>query len=244
MTSLENKVAVVTGGGTGIGRASAEALLADGAKVVVTGRREEPLKQFAAQHPEQISYLRADVARSGDAKKVIDSVIERHGRLDVLVNNAGIGFMKPLAETSDDEIGHLLSVNVAGLLAFSREALGALGKTGGSIINISSTIATAVMPAMVAYGGTKAAVEHITRLLAAEVGPQGIRVNAVAPGATETDMTRGAMSGEMRDAITSQTPLGRFGQPADIGSVVAWLAGPGAAWVTGQCVAASGGLML
>ena len=244
MKIFEDKVVLVTGGGAGIGRASAEEFSAEGAKVVVTARRKEPLEKLAAAHPGRISYVQADAAEPGEAKRVVDFVLAEHGRLDVLVNNAGTAVMKPLAETTDDEILGILKLNVAGLLAFSREALEPLAKTKGSIINISSTMATGVMPGVVTYSGTKAAVEHITRVLAAEVGPMGIRVNAVAPGPTETDMLRGTMTDEMRVAMESQTPLGRLGQPEEVARVVALLAGPKAGWITGQNVAASGGFML
>ncbi len=244
MKIFEDKVVLVTGGSAGIGRASAEEFIAEGAKVVVTARRKEPLEKLAAAHPGQLSYVQADAAEPGEAKRVVDFVLAEHGRLDVLVNNAGTAVMKPLAETTDDEILGMLKLNVAGLLAFSREALEPLAKTKGSIINISSTMATGVMPGVVTYSGTKAAVEHITRVLAAEVGPMGIRVNAVAPGPTETDMLRGTMTDEMRVAMESQTPLGRLGQPEEVARVIALLAGPKASWITGQNVAASGGFML
>ena len=242
--SFEDKVVLVTGGSAGIGRATAEEFIAEGAKVVVTARRKEPLEKLAAAHPGRLSHVQADAAEPGEAKRVVDFVLAEHGRLDVLVNNAGAYVMKPLAETTDAEILGLLKLNVAGLLAFSREALGPLAKTKGSIINISSTVTTGVMPGIATYSGTKAAVEHITRVLAAEVGPMGIRVNAVAPGATDTEMLRGGLTDEMRGAMESQTPLGRLGQPEDVARVVVLLAGPNASWITGQTVAASGGLML
>lgn len=242
MASLDSKIALVTGGGTGIGRATAEEFITEGAKVVVIGRREEPLKQLAAAYPGHVTYLQADVASSGEAKKVIDFALAEHGRLDVVVNNAAVFLMKPLVETTDEEISAVLNTNIAGVLSLSREALSPLGKTKGNIVNISSTVTSGATPGTSVYAGAKAAVEQITRVLAAEAGALGVRVNAVSPGVTETEMVSG-IPDEMRQMVTSQTPLGRIGQPADIAKVVAWLAGPNAGWVTGQRVAASGGLM-
>lgn len=156
MNSFEDKVVLVTGGSAGIGRACAEEFIAEGAKVVITARRKEPLEKLAAAHPGRLSYVQADAAESGEAKRVVDFVLAEHGRLDVLVNNAGGFVMKPLAETTDEEILGMLKLNIAGLLAFSREALGPLAETKGTIINISSTVATGVMPGTTAYAGTKA----------------------------------------------------------------------------------------
>jgi len=180
MSRFVSKVALVTGGGTGIGRAVAEALVAEGAKVVVTGRREEPLRQLASEHPDAVRYVTTDVTEKGASAAAVRFVIEQFDRLDILVNNAGVGTLAPLVELDDDALEQTLSVHVRGLLITTREAIPHLAKSGGAVVNISSTLAEASMPGASAYSGTKAAVERITSALAAELGPQGIRLNAVA----------------------------------------------------------------
>ena len=243
MSRFANKVALVTGGGTGIGRAAAKALVAEGAKVVVTGRREEPLKQLAGEHPDAVRYITTDVTEKGAPADAVRFVIEQFDRLDVLVNNAGVGTLAPLVDLDDDALEQTLSVNVRGLLITTREAIPHLAKSGGAVVNISSTLAQASMPGASAYSGTKAAVERITSALAAELGPQGIRLNSVAPGITETDMSAGVPQ-EMLDGMIAQTPLGRLGRPEDIAKAVAFLASDDASWITGQVLQSSGGLML
>ena len=243
MSRFANKVALVTGGGTGIGRAAAKALVAEGAKVVVTGRREEPLKQLAGEHPDAVRYITTDVTEKGAPADAVRFVIEQFDRLDVLVNNAGVGTLAPLVELDDDALEQTLSVNVRGLLITTREAIPHLSKRGGAVVNISSTLAQASMPGASAYSGTKAAVERITSALAAELGPQGIRLNSVAPGITETDMSAGIPQ-EILDGMIAQTPLGRLGRPEDIAKAVVFLASDDASWITGQVLQSSGGLML
>jgi NAD(P)-dependent dehydrogenase (short-subunit alcohol dehydrogenase family) len=243
MSRFANKVALVTGGGTGIGRAVAEALVAEGAKVVVTGRREEPLEQLASKYPEAVRYVSTDVTERGAPAAAVRFVIEQFDRLDVLDNNAGVGTLAPLVELDDDALEQVLSVNVRGLLITTREAIPHLTKTGGAVVNISSTLAQASMPGAAAYSGSKAAVERITSALAAELGPHGIRLNSVAPGLTETDMSS-EVPREMLDGMIAQTPLGRLGRPEDIAKAVVFLASDDASWITGQVLQSSGGLML
>ena len=238
---LNDKVVLVTGGGTGIGRAIVDQFVAAGARVFITGRREEPLKSTAEA---RVAWATGDVAKSGESKRIVGEVLSKWGRLDVLVNNAGAGVMGPLVETNDEGIDLCLSVNLGGMLRFSREALSPLAQTKGQIINISSTVANVAMAGAVAYGASKAAVDHATRSLAAEVGPMGVRVNAVQPGPTETDMLNSAMTDEMKQMYIQQTPMGRLGTPNDIAGAVVLLASDKAGWVTGQVIASSGGAMI
>lgn len=243
MPRFANKVALVTGGGSGIGRAVAEALVAEGARVVVTGRREEPLKQLAGEHPDAVRFVTTDVTQKGAPADAVRFVIEQFDRLDVLVNSAGVGTLGPLVEFDDDAVDQTLAVNVRGVATTSREAIPHLSKSGGAVVNISSTLAQASMPGTAVYAGTKAAVERMTSALAVELGPQGIRVNAVAPGLTQTDMSAEAPQ-DMVGAMVAQTPLGRIGQPEDIAKAVVFLASDDASWITGQVLQSSGGLMV
>ncbi len=243
MPRFSNKVALVTGGGTGIGRAIAKALVAEGCKVVVTGRREEPLKLLAAEHPDAVRYVTTDVTAKGAPAAAVAFVVEQFGGLNVLVNCAGAGALAPLLTLDDDTLEQMLAVNTKGVLITIREAIPHLAKSGGCVVNISSTLAQANMPGAAAYSGSKAAVERITSSLAVELGPQGIRLNSVAPGLTKSDMSDGVPQ-EAIDGMIAQTPLGRIGQPEDIAKAVVFLASDDASWITGQVLQSSGGLMV
>ena len=245
MHAFENKVVLITGGGTGIGKATAASFMEQGAKVVIAGRRASVLEEAVKELGESAQFVVGDVSKRGDPKTIVDEVIKRHDRLDVVVNNAGTMAMGPVMELDDEEIERVFRTNVFSILAVSREALPHLIKTQGSIINISSTVSTSTMPGISVYAASKAAVDHITRTLAVESGSSGVRVNAVAPGLTATDMAAAASpDGQMQEMMVSQTPMGRVGEPQDIGRVVRLLASDDAGWVTGQIVQVSGGLML
>jgi NAD(P)-dependent dehydrogenase (short-subunit alcohol dehydrogenase family) len=245
MTQLTNKVALISGGGTGIGLAIAEDYLARGAKVVITGRREAPLKALADQFPETVGYVQGDVSESADAARAVEFAVERFGKLDVLVNNAGVFVAKPLVETTDEEIDSTFGVNVVGLLYLTRAAIPRLIESKGSVVNVSSVAGKGVFPGTSVYSATKAAVDHLTKSLAVELGPHGVRVNTVSPGMTVTDMVAGLLEQqEVVDGTIAQTPLGRLGLPVDIAKAAAFLASDDASWVTGQVLAASGGMLL
>lgn len=245
MKTFENKVVLITGGGTGIGKATAVAFLANGAKVVIVGRRRTVLEETAKELGASTHFVVGDVSKTGEPKTIINETIAKYGRLDVLVNNAGTFIMSPLVETSDEEIERVYRVNVFALLALSREALPHLIKTKGSIINISSNSSKGVVAGTSVYASTKSAVDHMTRILAAENGPSGVRVNAVAPGLTVTDMSEGLLANDqMVQWALGQTPMGRIGEPEEIADAILLLASDNAGWITGQVVQASGGMML
>jgi NAD(P)-dependent dehydrogenase (short-subunit alcohol dehydrogenase family) len=245
MNNFENKVVLVTGGGTGIGKATATAFIAEGAKVVITGRRESVLKETTKELGESAHFIVGDVSKNGDHKRIIDETIGKYGQLDVLVNNAGTGVMGPLSETSDEDIENTYRTNVFGPLSLIREALTHLTDSKGTVINITSAMSQGVMPGSAAYSSSKAAMDHVTRTLAAELGSTGVRVNAVAPGLTNTDITTAVREDEqMLGMFVGQTPMGRLGEPQEIANAVLLLAGKNAGWITGQIVQAAGGLLL
>jgi meso-butanediol dehydrogenase / (S,S)-butanediol dehydrogenase / diacetyl reductase len=243
VSRLTGKVALVTGGGTGIGRGIVEELVRQDARVVALGRRREPLEELAKQLGDRVAVLSADVTR--DSRRAVEFALERFSQLDVVVNNAGAFLKAPLAKTSDAQIAEMLTVNVQAPLSLAREAIPALAKTRGSIIHISSAAGSYVRADLSAYGAAKAAIHHVTKILAVELGPLGIRCNSVAPGFTRSDMTEPITgSPNAMKFFLEHTALGRMGEPIDIARVVAFLASDDAGWVTGQTIAASGGLLL
>jgi len=245
MKNFENKVVLITGGGTGIGKATAAAFVAEGANVVITGRRQSVLEETAKELGESVHWIVGDVSKKGDPKRIFDETIEKFGQLDILVNGAGTGAMGPLSHTSDEDIESTYRTNVFGPLALIREAIPQLINNKGTVINITSVMSNGVMAGSAMYASSKAALDHVTRCLAAELGPVGVRVNAVAPGLTATDITAELRKDEqMLGMFVGQTPMGRLGEPSDIAKAVLLLAGNGAGWVTGQVLQAGGGLML
>jgi NAD(P)-dependent dehydrogenase (short-subunit alcohol dehydrogenase family) len=247
MSLFGDKAVIVTGGGAGIGRAAALEFAERGAQVIVTGRRAEPLRALAAAHG-NISFCVADAANPGDAVRTIEETVDRYGRLDVLVNNAGAGAILSLAEASADRIEQIFRVNVFGPSLLARAALPHLQETRGSIVNVSSTFGHKAAPALSHYAASKAAVEHMTRCWALELAPAGIRVNAIAAGPTETDflVERMGLSPEQAESVKteerSRIPLGRRGSPDEVARWIVSIASPAAAWITGQILTVDGGL--
>lgn len=249
MSDLNDKVAIVTGGSSGIGQAAALGFARAGAKVVITGRRAAPLEAAAAGHPNIVA-LAADAASADDAARTIAKAVDTWGRLDVVVNNAGAGAILPLADATPDRIMQILAVNVLGPSLLSAAALPHLSSAKGTIINISSTFGHKPAAGLSHYACSKAALEHLTRCWALELAPHGIRVNAVAAGPTESGALTGMMglSPEQAAAIKEQErqqiPLKRRGEPDEVARWIVRLADPASAWVTGQVIAVDGGLSL
>lgn len=249
MGALSDRVVIVTGGSSGIGRAAALQFAAKGAKVLVTGRRAEPLEAVAAAHP-NIMGLVADAASTGDAARTVAKAIETWGALHVLVNNAGAGAILPLSDVTADKIADILAVNVLGPSAYAQAALPHLARNKGAIINISSTLGHKPVGGLSHYAASKAALEHLTRCWALELAPQGVRVNAIAAGPTDSGALTGMMglSPEAAAAIEAeereQIPLKRRGMPDDVARWIVALVEPGSEWVTGQVIAIDGGLGL
>ncbi len=255
MSELTGKVAIVTGASKGIGAAIAKGLAAVGASVVVNyaSSREgadRVVAEIAGKGGKAIA-VEADVSKAADVQRLFDETKKAFGSLDVLVNNAGVYRFAPLEEVTEDEFHREFNINVLGVLLASREALKYFGPDGGSVINISSVASMSPTPTAVIYSATKGviysatkgAVDTITRVLAKELGPKKIRVNAINPGGVETEglHSMGIIGSEFEKQIVARTPLGRLGQPDDIASVAVFLASTSSGWMTGETIAVGGG---
>ena len=240
---LSGKRALVTGGARGIGAAIARQLAADGADVAITYEKsaekaEAIVAEIRATGRKAVA-IQADAGSIDGPQKAVTGAVEGLGGLDIVVNNAGIGNGGSFADQPVEEIDALLNVNIRGVFLTTQAALPHLGE-GGRIISISSVLADIVpFPGVTVYSATKSALEAFTRGLSRELGPRGITVNLVKPGATDTDMN--PADGPNAPAMMSTISLGRYGQPQDIASAVAFLAGPGASFITGTSIRVDGG---
>jgi 3-oxoacyl-[acyl-carrier protein] reductase len=244
--STAKKTAIVTGSSRGIGAAIAERLARDGFNVVVNyaGSESEAQALVARLTSEQLSVIavKADVSRADEVRAMFDRAQHEFGGIDVLVNNAGIMQLAPLAETDDALFDRHIAINLKGVFNGLREAAKRL-RSGGRIINFSSSVVGLYQPTYGVYAATKAAVEAMTHVLANELRGKNITVNAVAPGPTATDLFLKGKPQEVVDRIAKLAPLERVGQPVDIASVVAFLAGPDGAWVNAQVLRVNGGIV-
>ena len=244
---LAGKVAIVTGASKGIGAGIAKQLAAEGASVVVNysssqADGEKVVKAITKLGGQAVA-VQANLSRSEEIGGLFDQAKKAFGRLDVLVNNAGVYEFLPLEKISEEHFHRQFNLNVLGLLLASQAAAKHFGRTGGSIINISSIVSTLAVPESTVYSGTKGAVDAMTRALASELGPRGIRVNAIRPGMVITEGTRstGMAESKLRKEIEAQTPLGRIGEPRDIAGAAVFLASDDSSWITGETFVISGG---
>lgn len=244
---LAGKVAVVTGASKGIGAAIAKHLAAGGASVVVNyatskAGADKVVSEITSAGGKAVA-VQGDVARKADIERLFAETKKAFGRLDVLVNNAGIYEFAPLENVTEEFFHKQFNLNVLGPLLAAQAAAKQFDSAGGSIINISSVASTLGFPNASVYSGTKGAVDSITRSLAKELGPRGIRVNAINPGMVETEGTHsaGIAESEMRKQVEAQTPLGRIGKPQDIAGAAVFLASADSSWITGETFVISGG---
>jgi 3-oxoacyl-[acyl-carrier protein] reductase len=245
---LLGKVAVVTGASKGIGAGIAKQLAAEGAAVVVNYASskkgaDQVVSEIEANGGKALA-VQGDVAKSEDIKRLFAEANKAFGRLDVLINNAGVYQFASLEEVTEDEFHREFNTNVLGMILATREAVKYFGDEGGSVINIGSTVTSVNPPTTVVYAATKGAVSTITRVLAKELGPRKIRVNSINPGGVETEGTHtlGMVGSDFEKQMIAQTPLGRLGQPHDIAPVAAFLASPDSGWITGEVIQVAGGL--
>ena len=244
---LTGKVALVTGASKGIGASIAKTLAAEGAAVAVNyasskSGADKVVAEITAGGGKAIA-IQANVAKPADIKRLFAEVKKALGRLDVLVNNAGIYEFSPLDSITEEQFHKHFDLNVLGLILSTQAAVKLFDSGGGSIINVSSLVSTMGFPEAAVYSGTKGAVDAITRSLAKELGSRGIRVNAINPGMVETEGTHsaGIAESDMRKQVEAQTPLGRIGQPRDIAGAAVFLASSDSSWITGETFVISGG---
>jgi 3-oxoacyl-[acyl-carrier protein] reductase len=247
MSDLNGKVAVVTGASKGIGAGIAKSLGAAGAAVVVNyASSKEGADRVVADikiSGGKAIAVKGDVAKAADVERLFDETRKAFGKVDVLVNNAGVYKFDPIEQVTEDEFHRQFNTNVLGTLLATREAVKHFGNNGGSVINISSVASTDAVPTSSIYSATKGAVDTLTRVLAAELGPRNIRVNVIAPGGVETEGVHalGIIGSDFEKQMIGKTPLGRLGQPDDIARVAVFLASDDSAWMTGERLAAAGG---
>lgn len=244
---LEGKVAIVTGASKGIGASIALHLAAEGAAVVVNYASskegaERVVNEIVLKGGKAIA-VQANMTVQAEIQRLFEKTKKEFGKLDILINNAGVYEFEPLENITEKHFHKLFDLNVLGLLIASREAIKYFAASGGSIVNISSVASTSPPPHAAVYGATKAAVDSITKTLSRELGPRSIRVNAVNPGMVETEglHSGGLFSGDLRKQFESETPLGRIGKPEDISPAVVFFASDDAAWITGETLVISGG---
>jgi NAD(P)-dependent dehydrogenase (short-subunit alcohol dehydrogenase family) len=242
---MKNKTAIITGGGSGIGLAITEKFIAANIQSIIIGRDEKKLAAAKEKSGPLCETVRFDLDDLSGIPQLVQSLQERFGDIDILVNNAGINLKKEFTEVSDDEFSKILHTNVSSMFSLSREVVKHWIEKNmkGSIINISSMASQYGLPKVIAYTASKAAIEGMTRAMATELSPKGIRVNCIAPGFIATDMSAKALNNEpeRKQKVLGRTPMGYMGEPADIGDAALFLAGESSRYITGVVLPVDGG---
>jgi len=248
MKKLQNKVAVVTGASKGIGAGIAKSLAAEGAAVIVNyvsakEGAEKVVADIVAAGGKAVA-VQGDVSKVADVDRLFAETKNTFGDVDILVNNAGVYEFSPIETITEEHFHRHFNTNVLGLLLVTQGAVKSFGERGGSVINISSTVTRITPPGSAVYTASKGAVDSITQVLSKELGPKGIRVNAINPGMVETEgaHTAGFIGSDFQKQIETQVPLGRIGQPDDISPIAVFLASDESGWLTGETLIASGGM--
>ena len=242
---MNNKVAIVTGGSSGLGYATAKQLIDDGMTVIITGRDRDKLQAAKESLGDQCIAKQVDTSDFDALPGFIEDVVSDHGGIDVLVNNAGINMKKAVVDVTNEDFQKILNVNLTGVFALCREVIKVMTtqETKGVIINISSMAAQYGLPYVIAYSASKTAIDGMTRALAVELGPVGIRVNAVAPGFIHTPMTAKALDSDpaRKAKVMGRTPMGKMGEPQDIADAISFLVSDRAKYIHGVVLAVDGG---
>jgi gluconate 5-dehydrogenase len=242
--SLNNRIALITGGGTGIGLGIAKAFIASNARVVITGRREDVLKAACDDLGSAAAYRVCDITITPTIPPLVDAIEVEIGPIDILVNNAGINMKKPAIEVTDEEFAKVVQTNLNSLFAMSREAAKRMApRKRGAILNISSMAAMYGLPKVAAYAASKTAVVGLTREMAVELGPDNVRVNAIAPGFIYSEMTNKALNSDpdRKARVFARTPMNRMGTAEEIGWGAVYLCSDAASFVTGVNLCIDGG---
>jgi NAD(P)-dependent dehydrogenase (short-subunit alcohol dehydrogenase family) len=239
------KIAIVTGGGSGIGLAIAEKFVDAGITTVIIGRDQVKLDTARTRLGALCETLQADLTQLKSIPALVNDIINRFGHIDILVNNAGINMKKDFTEVTDEEFQNILLTNLSSVFAISREVVKCMLEKGirGSIINISSMASQYGIPKVIAYTASKSAIEGMTRAMASELSPKGIRINCIAPGFIATEMSAKALNNdpERKGRALGRTPMGELGQPSDIGEAALFLASDASKYITGVVLPVDGG---
>jgi NAD(P)-dependent dehydrogenase (short-subunit alcohol dehydrogenase family) len=243
---LNGKVALITGGGTGIGEATAKIFAAEGAQVAITGRRKDVLEGVAkaiVANGGKVLVVAGSVTEEAHVQSAVDQAVRTFGKIDILINNAGIGvFGKPLHETTDREWQEILDTNLTGVFRMTRAVIPHMLERGGSIVNVSSVAGLVGIAGLAAYSGTKGALVALTRCLAIDYAKDKIRCNCVCPALVDTPMAADAIADpDLNATMMAKHPIGRFGTPDDVARMLLYLASDDASWVTGSLFTIDGG---
>ncbi|MDB5012354.1 MAG: 3-oxoacyl-ACP reductase [Daejeonella sp.] len=240
----ESKIAIVTGGASGLGFAIAEKFVQNGIFTIIIGRNEEKLANACAQLGKLATAISCDLSQLKEIPELINNIKTRFGKIDILVNNAGINAKKSMIEVTDEEFNEVIVTNLSAVFSITREvAKIMLAQNDGSIINISSMASQYGIPFVMAYTAAKSGVEGMTRAMAVELSPLGIRVNCIAPGFIATDMSAKALDNdpERKNKVLSRTPMRKLGSPSDIGETAYFLASDASKFITGTVIPVDGG---
>lgn len=241
---MENKIALVTGGGTGLGLAIAKKFVKEGIYTIIVGRTEENLKNACLEIGKNCSYEVCDLSDKSLLPGLVTKISEKHGLINILVNNAGINHKKPLLEVSDEDFQNVININQNSVFSLSREvAKGMVEKGEGVILNISSMAAQYGIPLVIGYSSSKTAIEGMTRAMAVELSPKGLRINCIAPGFIYSKMTAKALDSdpERKAKVFGRTPMGKMGQPEDIANAAYFLCSDESKYITGVVLPVDGG---
>jgi NAD(P)-dependent dehydrogenase (short-subunit alcohol dehydrogenase family) len=244
MTDKEQKTAIITGGASGIGLAITKKFIGNGIRSILVGRDEKKLKEVCASLGDLANWIRCDISVLENLPVLVNEIKEKFGRIDILVNNAGIHLKKPFSEVTDEDYQKIILTNQVAVFSLSREVARVMVvKNQGSIINISSMASQYGIPHVIAYTASKSAVEGMTRAMAVELSPLGIRVNCIAPGFIKTEMSSRALINdpERERKVYSRTPLGRLGMAEEVADAVFFLASEASSYITGVVLPVDGG---